>query len=147
MPRLQTIVVPVDFSANSDWAWRTACDLALMTGSDLHLVHVCPEPLRQVWAGEGFMLDLEALALEWLKEGEERLADMAAPKELGPGRIVRVALLGSPAARIVEYASEQRADLIVMGVTGRGRIDRMLFGSTTAQVVREATCPVLTIRA
>ena len=37
-------------------------------------------------------------------------------------------------------------DLIVMGVHGRNALDMMVFGSTTNHVVRQATCPVLTIR-
>jgi nucleotide-binding universal stress UspA family protein len=37
-------------------------------------------------------------------------------------------------------------DLIVMGVRGRNALDLMLFGSTTQQVVRQASCPVLTLR-
>jgi nucleotide-binding universal stress UspA family protein len=42
-------------------------------------------------------------------------------------------------------AGEEHADLIVIGVRGRSAIDRAIFGSTTAHVVRSATCPVLTI--
>ena len=38
------------------------------------------------------------------------------------------------------------ADLIVMGVHGRNVVDLALFGSTTNQVVRSASCPVLTVR-
>jgi nucleotide-binding universal stress UspA family protein len=43
-------------------------------------------------------------------------------------------------------AAEVGADLLVMGVHGRNVLDLMLFGSTTNQVVRRATCPVLTLR-
>jgi len=43
-------------------------------------------------------------------------------------------------------AASMPADLIVLGVRGRNAIDVMLFGSTANQVVRQATCPVLTIR-
>jgi nucleotide-binding universal stress UspA family protein len=43
-------------------------------------------------------------------------------------------------------AAERRADLIVMGVQGRGAVDLMLFGSTTQRVIRQAACPVLTLR-
>ena len=38
------------------------------------------------------------------------------------------------------------ADLIVMGAQGRGGLGLVLFGSTTQEVVRGATCPVLTVR-
>ena len=53
---------------------------------------------------------------------------------------------GHPAGRILEHARLSRPDLIVMGVRGRYAIDMMLFGSTTQQVVRQASCPVLTLR-
>ena len=53
---------------------------------------------------------------------------------------------GKSYVEILRVASEQRADLIVMGVHGRNGLDMALFGSTTNQVVRQATCPVLTLR-
>jgi nucleotide-binding universal stress UspA family protein len=53
---------------------------------------------------------------------------------------------GKAHREIVSVATEESADLIVMGVHGRNALDVMLFGSTTNQVVRRATCPVLTLR-
>jgi nucleotide-binding universal stress UspA family protein len=42
--------------------------------------------------------------------------------------------------------AEEEADLIVMGVHGRGALDLLLFGSNTHHVIRAATCPVLIVR-
>jgi nucleotide-binding universal stress UspA family protein len=53
---------------------------------------------------------------------------------------------GKPYRQILTVAEEEHADLIVMGVHGRNVLDVMLFGSTTNQVVRQASCPVLTLR-
>jgi nucleotide-binding universal stress UspA family protein len=53
---------------------------------------------------------------------------------------------GKPYIEILRVAADLRADLIVMGVHGRNAADVMLFGSTTNQIVRHATCPVLTLR-
>jgi nucleotide-binding universal stress UspA family protein len=53
---------------------------------------------------------------------------------------------GKPYVQILEVAAEESADLIVIGVHGRKPIDLMLFGSTANQIVRRATCPVLTLR-
>jgi nucleotide-binding universal stress UspA family protein len=53
---------------------------------------------------------------------------------------------GKAYRQILGVAAEDGADLIVMGVLGRNALDLMLFGSTTNQVVRRATCPVLTLR-
>ncbi len=58
-------------------------------------------------------------------------------------RIVR----GKPYREILGAATEDAADLIVMGVQGRNPVDMALFGSTTNHVVRAATCPVMTLRA
>ncbi len=57
-------------------------------------------------------------------------------------RVVR----GRPFRAILQAAADERADLIVMGVHGRSPVNLVLFGSTTNQVVRRATCPVLTLR-
>ena len=54
-------------------------------------------------------------------------------------------VVGRPYREILRLAQEQATDLIVMGVRGRGALNLALFGSTT-QVVRGATCPVLTVR-
>ena len=53
---------------------------------------------------------------------------------------------GKAYREILGIATEESCDLIVMGVHGRNALDLMLFGSTTNQVVRRATCPVLTLR-
>jgi nucleotide-binding universal stress UspA family protein len=53
---------------------------------------------------------------------------------------------GKPSREILRIAAERQSDLIVVGVHGRGAADLMFFGSTTNHVVREATCPVLTVR-
>jgi len=52
---------------------------------------------------------------------------------------------GKPAREIERVAAEERADLIVMGVHGRGAVDLMVFGSNTNAVIRNAACPVLVV--
>jgi nucleotide-binding universal stress UspA family protein len=53
---------------------------------------------------------------------------------------------GTPWREVLRVATAQHSDLIVMGVQGRGPADLLFFGSTTQHVVREAACPVLTLR-
>ena len=55
-------------------------------------------------------------------------------------------VVGRAYRQVLEAAAAQEADLIVMGAQGRGGLGLTLFGSTTQQVVRSATCPVLTVR-
>jgi hypothetical protein len=54
---------------------------------------------------------------------------------------------GNPAKAIVEAASENECDLIVLGSHGRTGLDRILMGSVSQQVIVQAKCPVLVAKA
>jgi nucleotide-binding universal stress UspA family protein len=53
--------------------------------------------------------------------------------------------LGSPEKNIVELAKTEKFDLIIMATRGKGGLSRLLLGSVTEQVIRNAPCPVLAI--
>lgn len=53
---------------------------------------------------------------------------------------------GNPKACIIQFAKDEDIDLIVMGATGKGAVERALVGSTTAYVVNHAPCNVLVVR-
>jgi nucleotide-binding universal stress UspA family protein len=57
-----------------------------------------------------------------------------------------VVVFGRAYREILRAVEAKPADLIVMGAQGRGGVGLALFGSTTQQVVRGATCPVFTVR-
>ena len=50
------------------------------------------------------------------------------------------------ARAIADYAREAAIDIIVIGATGRGTVDRILMGSVAEKVLRLAPCPVLAVR-
>ncbi len=55
-------------------------------------------------------------------------------------------LIGPPDIKIVEVAEAEEVDLIVMVTHGYDRFERLLFGSVTQKVIRDAPCPVLAVR-
>ena len=77
------------------------------------------------------------------RDGLVRLLPRSGPSGPGAQAVVTV---GKPSAAILKLARARSADLIVMGVSGRGATDVALLGSTTHQVIREGTWPVLTVR-
>jgi len=140
------IVVPTDFSAAAEAAWRLAQQVAGDGGAELVLVHVLVEaPLYSegpLTAGRPEAA--YAAARRWVEEHLE--AWLAGARAAGrPAR--SVARTGRPHEEILKLAGDERADLIVMGTEGRGGLDRALLGSVADRVVRLAPCPVLTVRA
>lgn len=139
------IVVPTDFSRCAEEAWALAQRLADAFGSELVLLHVLVEaPLFQ----EGpFTMDkarrVYEAARKWAEESLEQWAGTARGKGLNVRWVLRT---GVPYREIVALATDERADLVLMGTHGRGGIDRALLGSVADRVVRLAPCPVLTVR-
>jgi nucleotide-binding universal stress UspA family protein len=139
------IVVPTDFSRCAEEAWALAQRLADAFGSELVLLHVLVEaPLFQ----EGpFSMDkarrVYEAARKWAEESLEQWAGTARGKGLNVRWVLRT---GVPYREIVALATDERADLVLMGTHGRGGIDRALLGSVADRVVRLAPSPVLTVR-
>jgi len=135
----QTVVVPVDFSPSSAPAVRTALDLAA-TASGVHVVHVITQlnPVLPIGWGSA--------------EAAQQLADRALlhlQTFLASHDIDGVSIsieVGQPANRIVEYADEQNADLVVIPSHGYHGLKRALLGSVAEYVIRHANVPTLVLR-
>jgi nucleotide-binding universal stress UspA family protein len=142
------ILVPTDFSAQSDAALVTAKDLAARFGASLHVVHVLEDPYAvAAYSADALGYLPPGIKDAWQREAEKHLDTLLTPAERAQFRATTRVLFGGPAAReIVEHAQNDHIDLIVMGTHGRGGMAHLLLGSVTERVVRSATCPVLTVR-
>jgi nucleotide-binding universal stress UspA family protein len=144
------VVCAIDFSDCSIAALDYAMSLSQEAGAQLTVVHVIELPPdvprdvhETVLAGPRNFKEYIALAEE---EGRARLAD-AVPEDVRASIVVDTVLAaGKPYREILRVAAEHHADLLVLGVHGRGAIDRLFFGSTTQHLVRQAACPVLTLK-
>jgi len=139
------ILVPTDFSSCAEEAWVAAQRLAKAFGSELVLAHVLAEAAAFSGApfARGLGEDMFAEARRWAEREIEAWAQRARDAGLG----ARVQLRAGNAAReIVNLATDERADLIVIGTHGRGGLDRALLGSVADRVIRQAPCHVLSVR-
>jgi nucleotide-binding universal stress UspA family protein len=137
------IVCPVDFSTSSMTALTYALSLAQQADAELIVLHVIELPPDIHGVGP---LDLAEYRRVYEEESRRRLSE-AVPAEARTYCTVREAIVtGKPYREILRVADDQQSELIVMGVQGRGAADLLFFGSTTQHVVRQATCPVLTLR-
>jgi nucleotide-binding universal stress UspA family protein len=147
------ILCAIDFSDCSMRALNYAMSLAQQADAHLTVVHVIEVPSEAPAdfheTGFGDLRGPQTLA-EYITAAEQerraRLADAVPDAVRAYCTIETVVAAGKPYREILRIASEQHSELIVMGIHGRGAADRLFFGSTTQHVVRQASCPVLTLR-
>jgi nucleotide-binding universal stress UspA family protein len=143
----KTILCPTEFSDLSTRALEYALALAEETHARLILLHVIEgfvDDPRLISEASHFSVPEYYAHLE--KEARARLKS-ALPEEARPWCHPEERVVFGKAYRVIlQVAEELSADLIVMGVHGKSALNRRLFGSTTHHVIREARCPVLTLR-
>jgi nucleotide-binding universal stress UspA family protein len=135
---IHTIVFPTDFSENAQQAFPLACSLARDCGARIIVLYVMPPPLGHE--------ELEARHHpdEYYGIPRTQLHKIQAPEE--NVRVEHRLEEGEPAKVILEVARETQASLIVMGTHGRTGLARLLLGSVAEQVLRQSSCPVLTVK-
>jgi len=142
---LNSIVCPVDFSESSMEALQCAVSLAEESDGRLTVLHVA-DALAQHDLPVYELRNVAEFQAECDRRLRQRLADFVPGAARAYCTIEERVTYGKPWREILRVAEEQQADLIVIGVRGRSSADMVLFGCTTEQVVRQAACPVLTLR-
>lgn len=143
---VRRILCATDFSQSSADATALAFSLAEKNQAEVTLLHVV-EGLPERGEYMYYAVPETAPLRENLEQKAREQLHTAVPEEVRAGcPIEERVTVGRAYKEILRAAAEQRADLIVMGTHGRGPVGRMFFGSTSHHVVREATCPVLTVR-
>jgi nucleotide-binding universal stress UspA family protein len=140
MLAVHTILHPTDFSEHSQYAFWLACALARDYGARLVVLHVVATPT--VVYGDGVVVPPDPEGLR--DAAREQLDRLQVPH--GNVRAERRMAEGDAVEAILGMAQEVQADLLVMGTHGRTGLGRLLMGSVAEQVVRQAPCPVLTVK-
>src|SRR5579862_437870 len=137
-----TVLVPTDFSENSEKALPLAIEMARQNGGKLLLVHVIEDSVYYPAEPPNYFIGPEAGAwMRYVKEGlETQLA--AAAKKLAAQSEMRVETAlesGQAAEQIAGIARKKQADLIVLATHGRTGFSHLLSGSVAERVVRSST--------
>ena len=139
------LLVPHDFSEHSDAALRTAIELAGELEASIALLHVFQRP-QAIFEPYG-ILPIEPDLAEIPEAARQRLQVeldkvLAAGVE-GDARVSE----GQPVDEILAQIEASGADLVVMGTHGLTGFSHALLGSVAERTVRQAPCPVLTVKA
>jgi nucleotide-binding universal stress UspA family protein len=142
--KLDRILVGCDFSPDSNLSFQYALALARQFQCELHLAHVIESTIYKHILKSGPERGQDQHAL--FKELDEKLKNMI-PGEAHACCAPRTELLaGQPYEELTKYAVTHNIDLIVLGVRGHSLMETLFLGSTTDRVVRQAPCPVLSVR-
>ena len=141
------ILVPTDFSPPSDAALEYARILAAKFGSSLRILHVIDDPTAASdFVADGFAPSTEGIRTGLLEHGRKRLEQLMNLVDRSRYHAHADAVMGLPAAAIIDYAAATGTSLIVMGTHGRTGLAHIFFGSVAEYVVRHSHIPVLTVR-
>jgi universal stress protein A len=134
------LLVAIDDGQPAEWALQTAERLVGEIQGRLLLVNVVRPELA---VSEDFVT-AQRLEAVHRREGAELLerTQRTLLSSIASSRMLRT---GTPADEIVSAAKDWKADFIVMGTRGRGRVAQFLLGSTAESVIRHAPCPVVTV--
>ena len=145
------LLVPVDFSPQSEVALRVACRLAGGMGAVplvLHVVHApadMPGYYSKAMLKKPLLGRVEDIAAEMLGSFLARAAQRQ--REIGGcAGIESLIVRGRPTTRIVEVARQHGVKLIIMCSQGRTGFKHLMMGSVAEQVVRLAPMPVTVVK-
>jgi nucleotide-binding universal stress UspA family protein len=133
----ERILVATDFSDDANGALEVARKLAQRLDAELIVLHVAEK--LGVIPGSG-------LAEEERETATKALAAIVDELRAKDVRVRSVLRPGLPLDEILAAATEEGADLLVVGAAGHSSLADVLLGTIAEQVVRRAPCPVLTVR-
>jgi len=142
------ILVPTDFSEDSDLAFRMALSIAVKYQARIFLLHVISNTVQQSLAD--YCLDQSIVARvlsESIVFSNEKLQEVIDKnQQSGNIKVIPDVRKGQPYEEILKEASERKIDLIVIASHGKTGLQKYFIGSVTEKVMKEAKCPVLLIR-
>lgn len=141
---IKSILVPTDFSAESEKALPYAVAFARQLGAKLTLLHVV-EPIATPDFAKSFPLAMENDKL--MAVCNRHLQRIAKDIEIEPKLVEKTLVrFGRAFDEIARAAGTLKVDLIIIATHGYTGLKHALLGSTTERVVRHAPCPVLVVR-
>lgn len=148
---MKKILVPTDFSEQAVNALDFAAQIAKKHNSEVHVLHILELPdghdihITGEASGSDPMTGVFVNLL--IKKARKSLATIAASKRFEGIKIKTHLTSGNAYKSIIKTITDTKSDLIVMGTKGASGIDELMVGSNAEKIVRNAPCPVITMKA
>lgn len=147
---MKKILVPTDFSNPAKLATEVAIEIAKKASAQIVLLHVIEMPSDESFNTEGQISQSDdwedkLFTLKLIEISKKQLSAACKTIEAGGVPATYKLKMGNPFHGIRTSVTHENADLVVMGTSGRSKLEEMIIGSNTEKVVRYAKCPVLTV--
>ena len=147
MFNIDRILVPTDFSEYADLALKRALDLAEACDAKIYLAYVvleAPDVFKlSKYIVEGQKKIQAELEEQSAKCFNAQIGKFPATEKV---KIETKVLQGSPYKEILDFQRKIEADMVVIGTHGDTPFEGFFFGSTSAKIIRHATCTVMIVR-
>ena len=142
---MKKILVPCDFSAKSNEAFKLALGLAAKSKAQVILLHVLGLPPVFSGAGEPLAFDPGAYA-DIDGEAKKKLDKMKANAASRSIKASTEVVYGELVSSVKKLIESKKIDLVIMGTSGASGFLEVFIGSNTEKIVRFSTVPVLAVR-
>jgi len=143
----KNILVPTDFSEDSDLAFQMALSIAATYQARIFLLHVISNMLQRSLSDychdQGIVDRVLNESIVYSNEKLKEAIDKG--QKNGNIKVIPDVRKGQPYEEILKEASERKIDLIVIASHGETGLKKYFMGSVTEKVMKEAKCPVLLI--
>ncbi|GAA3581193.1 universal stress protein [Snuella lapsa] len=140
---MKKIIVPIDFSEHSEYALKTAAQLAKQYDAEVLALHMLEMSDIMLTASEGLQNQKAAYFFKLAEQKFEAFLDKDYLKDIKLTPIIKHFKVFS---EVNDVAKKNDADLIVMGSHGVSGVKEFFIGSNTERVVRHADIPVLVVK-
>jgi nucleotide-binding universal stress UspA family protein len=146
MIEIRRILCPIDFSDSSRHALAHATAVASWYGAAITLLHVShPEAFTNPPLLFDELARGPAMIESALRAAEEEMPKWSHSVTAAGVNVETLVECGYPVRHILARAAALPADLVVMGTHGRSGFERLVLGSVTEKVLRQAPCPVMAV--
>ena len=139
---MKKILLPIDFSKHSEYASKLACEIALKSNSEVHLIHMVELPSGFTDMASGTNISIPESML-YIRKIKDKLLDFKSCFFSKVENVYHAIRFQNPYEGIRDYSKKISADLIIMGSKGQTALEEILIGSNTEKTVRKSEIPVL----
>ena len=141
MKEIQKIIVPVDFLEHTDNLIAFALYMAKKLDGTIRFIHVVENPYSYAEYSYPSMNTFQTELVDLAEEKMKRLVEKNSTTCSGcEGKV----LIGNVVESIIDFVTEEKGDLVIVGTHGRKGLEKMWLGSVAERVVRRSPCPALT---